>query len=108
VLHGQRNGPLGRILDFLDQNSYLAITRKEENNTIDNKNVEILNQFQYFLSIVTCDNNTNVEIYHRMILDNIKMDLLEIGWGGVDRIVLAQNRDKWRALVNAVMNLRVR
>jgi hypothetical protein len=40
-------------------------------------------------------------------MDNIKMDLLEIGWGGVDWIGLAQYRDKWRALVNAVMNLRV-
>jgi hypothetical protein len=40
-------------------------------------------------------------------VDNIKMDLLEIGWGGVDWIALAQDRDKWRALVNAVMNLRV-
>jgi hypothetical protein len=39
--------------------------------------------------------------------DNIKMDLLEIGWGGVDWIGLAQDRDKWRALVNAVMNIRV-
>jgi hypothetical protein len=38
---------------------------------------------------------------------NIKMDLLEIGWGCVDWIDLAQDRDKWRALVNAVMNLRV-
>jgi hypothetical protein len=35
------------------------------------------------------------------------MDLLEIGWGGVDWIALAQDRGKWRALVNAVMNLRV-
>jgi hypothetical protein len=35
------------------------------------------------------------------------MDLLEIGWGGVDWIGLAQHRDNWRALVNAVMNLRV-
>jgi hypothetical protein len=35
------------------------------------------------------------------------MDILEIGWGGVDLIDLAQDRDKWRALVNAVMNLRV-
>jgi hypothetical protein len=43
---------------------------------------------------------------HRCV-DNIKMDLLEIGWGGVDWISLAQDRDKWRALVNAVMNLRV-
>jgi hypothetical protein len=38
--------------------------------------------------------------------DNIKMDLLEIGWGVVDWIGLAQDRDKWRALVNAVMNHR--
>jgi hypothetical protein len=40
-------------------------------------------------------------------VDNIKMDLLEIGWGGVDWIALAHDRDKWTALVNAVMNLRV-
>jgi hypothetical protein len=43
----------------------------------------------------------------RRWVDNIIMDLLEIDWGGVDRIGLAQDRDKWRALVNAVMNLRV-
>jgi hypothetical protein len=43
----------------------------------------------------------------RRWVDNIKMDLLEIGWSGVDWIGLAQDRDKWRALVNAVMNLRV-
>jgi hypothetical protein len=36
---------------------------------------------------------------------NINMDLVEIGLGGVDWIGLAQDRDRWRALVNAVMNL---
>jgi hypothetical protein len=40
-------------------------------------------------------------------MDNIKMDLREIGWDGVDWIELAQNRDQWRALVSTVMNLRV-
>jgi hypothetical protein len=40
-------------------------------------------------------------------VDNIKMDLREIGWGGMDWIDLAQHRKQWRALVNTVMNLRV-
>jgi hypothetical protein len=39
--------------------------------------------------------------------DNIKIDLVEVRWGDKDWINLAQDRDRWRALVNAVMNLRV-
>jgi hypothetical protein len=43
----------------------------------------------------------------RRWVDNIKMDLGEVGWGGVDWIDLAQDRDKWGALMNSVLNLRV-
>jgi hypothetical protein len=40
-------------------------------------------------------------------MDNIRMELGEIDWGGVDWIGLAEDRDQWRALVNVVINLRV-
>jgi hypothetical protein len=40
-------------------------------------------------------------------VDNIQIDLREIGWGGIDWIVLAQDRNHWRALTNTVMNFRV-
>jgi hypothetical protein len=43
----------------------------------------------------------------RRLEDNIKTDLREVGWGGMDWIDLAPYKDRWRALVNAVMNLRV-
>jgi hypothetical protein len=43
----------------------------------------------------------------RRWLNNIRMDLVGVGWGDVDCIGLAQDRDRWRALVNSVLNLRV-
>jgi hypothetical protein len=43
----------------------------------------------------------------RRRLDNIQMDLREIGWGGMEWIDLTQNRDQWRDLENTVMNLRI-
>jgi hypothetical protein len=43
----------------------------------------------------------------RRWVDNIKMDLREIGWDGGDWIDRTQDRDQWRALVRAVINLRV-
>jgi hypothetical protein len=43
----------------------------------------------------------------RRWVDNIKMDLQEVGWGGMEWINLAQDRDQWRTLVHKVMNLRV-
>jgi hypothetical protein len=52
--------------------------------------------------LIRNDNHYTTETY-----DNIKMDLKEVGWDGRDWIDLAQDRDRWRAYVNAVMNLRV-
>jgi hypothetical protein len=43
----------------------------------------------------------------RRWVDNIEKDLRETGWDGIDWIDLTQDRDRWRALVNMVMNLRV-
>jgi len=43
----------------------------------------------------------------RRWVDNIRMDLQEVGCGYMDRIGLARDRDRWRTLVSAVMNLRV-
>jgi hypothetical protein len=43
----------------------------------------------------------------RTRVDNMRMDHLELGWGDVDWIGLAQDRDRWRALVYSVQNLRV-
>jgi hypothetical protein len=43
----------------------------------------------------------------RRWVDNIRMELGEVGWGDVDWIGLAQDRSRWRALVNSVLNLRV-
>jgi hypothetical protein len=41
----------------------------------------------------------------RRWLENFRIGLVEVGWGDVDRIGLAQDRDRWRALVNLVLNL---
>jgi hypothetical protein len=43
----------------------------------------------------------------RRWVDNVKIDLVEAGFGGMDWIYLGQDRDKWRALVNPIMNFRV-
>jgi hypothetical protein len=40
-------------------------------------------------------------------VDNIKIDLRELEWGGMDWIYLAQDKDQWRALANTIKNLRV-
>jgi hypothetical protein len=61
----------------------------------------------YRLLVGKPEEKRSLERPRRRRIDNIKMDLLEIGLSVVDWIDLAQDRYRWRALVNAVMNLRV-
>jgi hypothetical protein len=53
------------------------------------------------------DGKRPLERTRRRWENGIKMDLREIGWGGVEWIYLTQDRDRWRDVVNTVMNLRV-
>jgi hypothetical protein len=57
-----------------------------------------------FVPIVLPIPNIAIAIYECMLM---RFDLGEIRWGGVDWIGLAQDRNRWRALVNSVLNLRV-
>jgi hypothetical protein len=61
----------------------------------------------YRVSVGKPDGKSPLGILRRRCMDNIKMDLREKGWDGMNWIDLAQERDQWRALVNTVMNLRV-
>jgi hypothetical protein len=61
----------------------------------------------YRLLVGNPEGKRPLERPRRRWVDNIKIDLREIGWDGGDWIGLAQDRDQWRALVKAVMNLRV-
>jgi hypothetical protein len=61
----------------------------------------------YRVSVRKPEGKRPLERSSRRWEDGIKMDLRETGWEGVEWIHLAQDRDRWRAVVNAVMNLRV-
>jgi hypothetical protein len=63
------------------------------------------NSYQYLVGYP--EGNRLVRRSRRRWEDNIQTDLREIGCGGVDWIDVAQDRGRWRALVNTVMNLRV-
>jgi hypothetical protein len=61
----------------------------------------------YRLLVEKPEGNKSLGRPRRRWLDNIRMDIVEVEWGDVDWIGLAQDRDRWRALVNSVLNLRV-
>jgi hypothetical protein len=54
-----------------------------------------------------CDSSATFVFRVDRWVDNIRIDLGEVGWGDVDWIGLAKDRNRWRALVNSVLNLRV-
>jgi hypothetical protein len=61
----------------------------------------------YRLLVRKSEGKSPLGMPRRSCVDNIGKDLVEAGWGDVDWIGLAQDRDRWRALVNSVLNLRV-
>jgi hypothetical protein len=61
----------------------------------------------YMILVGKPEGNSPLGRHRRRWEDNIKMDLQEVRCGGKDWIELAHDRDRWQALVNAVMNLRV-
>jgi hypothetical protein len=61
----------------------------------------------YRLSLGKPEGKSPLGRLRRRWVDNIRMDLGEVGWGGVDWIRLAKDRNRWRALVNSVLNLRI-
>jgi hypothetical protein len=65
------------------------------------------NRNAYRLSMGKREGKRPLERPRRRWVDNIKTDLREIGWEGVDWIHMAQNNDQWRTLVNTISNLRV-
>jgi len=67
----------------------------------------ILTGEEYRVSMARCDGKRPLGSPRHRCKDDIKMDLQEVVWWGMDWIAVARDKNSWRSLVNAVMNLRV-
>jgi hypothetical protein len=65
------------------------------------------NRYAYRLLVGKPEGERPLERPRCRWVDNVRMDLGEVGWGDMDWIGLAQDRNRWRAIVNSVMNFRV-
>jgi hypothetical protein len=61
----------------------------------------------YRILVGKSEGNRPLRRPRRRWVDDIKMDLRGVGWGGMESIDVAQHKDKWKVLVNTVMNFRV-
>jgi hypothetical protein len=82
----------------------MTITQIETCSSVENKTV-LTNPYRILVG--KPEGRRPLERPKRRWVNNIKMDLRQTGWDGMDWIDLAQERNKWRALVNTVLNLRV-
>jgi hypothetical protein len=97
-----------KAIQKIVKRKYSSPSIKINDNVIKNPKLIAHSFNTYFLTIIQRMNtDTPLRRPRCRWEDNIRMDLTEIGFGDVDWIHLAQDRDRWQALVNMVMNLRV-
>jgi hypothetical protein len=95
------------LLDFYSSPSIIRIIKSRRKSWADHVARMGEERNAYRLLVRKPEGKRPLGRLRRSWVDNIRMDLGEVGWGDVYWIDLAQDRNRWRALVNSVLNLRV-